>query len=567
MTGVEMKKLANPALQTLRQALEDKFFYKAADFDGRTKIFTIGEDCGATRENALCFEVYAGAPFILFVASGGEPTKALRQSAFNYALGTETIGTVAFFDQEAEAFHAFRRRFRDGEFEAVKGIEYYYKGSAGGEMRLFEDSGDYRAKGEREDSKLIPITNKLEDLFFEIHSVMRDLDGLHADAALEELCKLLYLKSHLEEQVGSLPFAPVKTASFGTVEEYASCLRGLYREAIDYDLRVYRLKIPEYERSRGVFNLPIFLSSAALVKAFQQIEDFSLSRTDADLKGRAFQKVLTKSVRSGMGQYFTPVPVCRLMVGITSPSSSDLVLDPFCGSGHFLTESLAYVRHSASDHTKEYHEFAFGKLHGIEKSDRMTRVAMTDMRLNGDGHSNIRCTDALLDFRNYPDIKPESFDLILTNPPFGSILGVEAFSALGHFYLSENRKKVPLEIVGLERAIQFLRPGGRIGIVLPESVFSAESCKHVREWLLNHLAVRIVIDLPNETFAPFGANVRSGVLFGRKLRPGEKVEPKAKVCMIRIDSLGYDASGRDTGGSETEMAVKVAMDFLRKEGW
>jgi type I restriction enzyme M protein len=84
---------------------------------------------------------------------------------------------------------------------------------------------------------------------------------------------------------------------------------------------------------------------------------------------------------------------------------------------------------------------------------------------------------------------------------------------------------------------------------------------------LNHLAVRIVIDLPNETFAPFGANVRSGVLFGRKLRPGEKVEPKAKVCMIRIDSLGYDASGRDTGGSETEMAVKVATDFLRKEGW
>lgn len=562
-----VKMITNPVLRSLRQALEDKFFYKAADFDGRTKILTFDDDNATPRENALCFEVFAGAPFILFVASEAEPTKAIRRRAFDYALQTETIGTVAFFDDETQNFETFRRRYRDGEFEAVQGIEYYYKGSAGGEMRLFEDSNEYKTKTEREDSKLIPITNKLENLFFEIHSVMRDIDGLHADAALEELCKLLYLKSHLEEQSASLPFTPVKTASFGTVEEYAACLRALYREAIDYDLRVYRLKIPEYERSRGVFNLPIFLSSAALVKAFQLIEEFSLSRTNADLKGRAFQKVLTKSVRSGMGQYFTPVPVCRLMVEITGPSTSDLLLDPFCGSGHFLTESLAYVRHSASDHTKEYHEFAFGKLHGIEKSDRMTRVAMTDMRLNGDGHSNIRCTDALLDFRNYPDIKPESFDLILTNPPFGSILGVEAFAALGHFDLSANRKKVPLEIVGLERAIQFLRPGGRIGIVLPESIFSAESCKHVREWLINHLAVRIVIDLPNETFAPFGANVRSGVLFGRKLRPGENVEPENKVCMIRIDSLGYDASGRYTGGSEADKAVKVAKDFLRKEGW
>ncbi|MGB0993769.1 MAG: hypothetical protein ACPG32_15035, partial [Akkermansiaceae bacterium] len=118
-----MKKLANPALQTLRQTLEDKFFYKAADFDGRTKILTIGEDHGGIRDNALCFEVYAGAPFVLFVASGAKATKALRQCAFDYALATETIGTVAFFDQEGEDFDTFRRRFRDSEFEAVKGIE------------------------------------------------------------------------------------------------------------------------------------------------------------------------------------------------------------------------------------------------------------------------------------------------------------------------------------------------------------------------------------------------------------------------------------------------------------
>lgn len=564
MIIVVMRKIKNLSLRRMRKILDEKYFYKSEYFDGRTQFISLG---GETPENALCFEVYPGAPFCLFVATTSNPPKIIREKALNYALATETIGVVAFFSHDSEDFEVLRRRYRDGKFETINGVEYYYKGSAGGELRLFEKDSEYQASTAPRAVNLIPITNKLENIFFEIHSAMRDIDGLHADAALEELCKLLYLKSYLEEQESILPISRVTTATFGTVEEYASCLRALYREAINYDLRVFRLKIPEYERSRGVFDLPIFLSSAALIKAFQLIEEFSLTRSDTDLKGRAFQKVLSKSIRSGMGQYFTPVQVCQLMVEIAAPTSSELILDPFCGSGHFLTESLAYVRRTAPDHTKEYHEFAFGKLHGIEKSDRMTRIAMTDMRLNGDGHSNIRCTDALLDFRNYPDLKPESFDLVLTNPPFGSILGIEAFSALGKFTLAEGRKKVPLEIVGLERSIEFLRPGGRIAIVLPESIFNAESSKYVREWLLNKLTIRIVIDLPNETFTPFGANVRSGILFGRKLRPGENVSKNQKVCMIRIDNLGYDASGREIKGSEITEAIKTAKKFLQKEGW
>jgi len=567
MMPVIMKTFKSPALQRMREILDVKYFYKPEYFYGRTQFISLDGEPSDACENALCFEVYPGAPFCLFIATTSNPSKTIRDKALDFALATETIGVVAFFSLDTDDFEVLRRRYRDGKFETVNGVEYYYKGSAGGELHLFEEGAEYQASTPPPAVNLIPITNKLENIFFEIHSAMRDIDGLHADAALEELCKLLYLKSYLEEQESILPISHVTTASFGTIEEYASCLRALYREAINYDLRVFRLKIPEYERSRGVFDLPIFLSSAALVKAFQLIEGFSLTRSDTDLKGRAFQKVLSKSVRSGMGQYFTPFQVCQLMVEIAAPTSSELILDPFCGSGHFLTESLAYVRRSAPDHTKEYHEFAFGKLHGIEKSDRMTRIAMTDMRLNGDGHSNIRCTDALLDFRNYPDLRRDSFDLVLTNPPFGSILGIEAFSALAKFTLAERRKKVPLEIIGLERAIEFLRPGGRIAIVLPESIFNAESLKYVREWLLSKLTIRIVIDLPNETFAPFGANVRSGILFGRKLRPGEKVPENQQVCMIRIDNLGYDASGREIKGSEIADAIKSAKIFLQKEGW
>ena len=89
-----------------------------------------------------------------------------------------------------------------------------------------------------------------------------------------------------------------------------------------------------------------------------------------------------------------------------------------------------------------------------------------------DGHSNIRCLDALLSFDNYPDIQalggedntnPEIFHVCLTNPPFGALLTGEVMQILGRFALGTGRDSLPLEILGLERTLQFLRPGGRIG--------------------------------------------------------------------------------------------------------
>ena len=118
------------------------------------------------------------------------------------------------------------------------------------------------------------------------------------------------------------------------------------------------------------------------------------------------------------------------------------------------------MRHRYPDlNSKSVHEFAFNRLHGIEKSERMVRIAMTDMRLHEDGHSNIRCTDALLDMQNYPDLQAESFDIVMTLIRFGFLLGVESLNSLPQFELNPQRKSIPLEILGLERSIQFSETG------------------------------------------------------------------------------------------------------------
>jgi type I restriction enzyme M protein len=210
-----------------------------------------------------------------------------------------------------------------------------------------------------------------------------------------------------------------------------------------------------------------------------------------------------------MGQYFTPLEVIRFVVEVASPTVGELVLDPFAGSGHFLTQCLDAVRDTCrGPGDTRIDEFAAHKLHGIEKSDRMVRVAMTDMRLHGDGHGHMRCTDALLAFENYQDLRPESFDLVLTNPPFGCLLGPEAIGRLGKFQLAQGHKSVPLEVLGLERCVQFLRPGGRLGIVLPDGILANRGMDYVRDWLEQHVRVRAIVSLPIETFTPFGANIR-----------------------------------------------------------
>lgn len=492
-----------------------------------------------------------GTPYLLVVECSGKGIHEATEKALHFAGSCLTIGVVAVF-VDAQLFHAYRRRFATEGWDEIPDIEYHM-GSRRTHLNL--------------PLSTFPLSRELEGLFFEIHSSMRDIDGLHPDEALEELCKLIYTRTYEEEQSSSRAPFPLKSENFGSTEEYAASIRAFYREAADYDLRVFRLKIPQYERSRGVFNRPIRLSSAALAKCYRMLEDFNLSESQTDVKGRAFQRVLSKATRSGMGQYFTPTPICELMASIVEPRVSELILDPFCGSGHFLSECLKLVQENGSNSSKAFHEFAFGKLHGIEKSDRMVRVAMTDMRLNGDGHSNIRCTDALLDFANYPDISPDSFDVVITNPPFGSILSAEAIATLGHFDLVRGKRNSPLEVLGLERSIQFLRPGGRIAILLPDNIFSADSMSFVREWVLKKVVPRVIVSLPVETFSPFGANVKTGILFARKLMVGENGSKNSPVSMIQITNVGYDASGREISGADLGAAIMTAKTFLAKEGW
>ncbi|WP_186209383.1 restriction endonuclease subunit M [Burkholderia gladioli] len=422
------------------------------------------------------------------------------------------------------------------------------------------------------------LDNEYEKVLFDCHSVARDVDGLHADEALDEICKVIYAKIFDERSTTKKSAGEAfrfQTYGASNASEVASNIRVIYEEAKNTDIEIYSKRIPGYERSRGVFKSQIKLSDAALYRVAERLQEFSLIDSKADIKGRAFQKVLGPAIRAGMGQYFTPDPIVELAIRAIKPQASDLILDPFCGSAHFLTKSLQYVLEKQGGilTPHDLHEFKFFHLHGIEKSDRMVRIAMTDMMLNDDGHTNIRNQDALLSFDNYPDIialrddkqeDPALFDVIVTNPPFGSIMRQETMEMMGRFVLGHKKKSLPLEYLGLERSMQFLKPGGRLAIVLPEHVMKGKSTQFVRKWLESVAFIKGIFFFPEEAFTPYGAMVKTCLCILQKLPAGRSPLPSDKTFLCEVENLGYDATGRPKSGSEIQAAAEA---FEREVSW
>jgi len=529
-------------LYTARRLLAEDYGYPADWFPARWRF--IEHEWGI--QFCVCTE-QGGAILV------GIIQRESSSASLNYlkqALDEElfcTLGIILYGDM----LSAYRYKSKDADLISIEQMDSYKVRSSSLRPNLFVCSGATEQEGA---TQLVPITHEVESLFFEAHSHIRDIDGLHADEALDELCKILYVKLFDEESIEAEEPVEFQYGLYGNTAELSTRIRELYTTANEYDQRVYSLRIPSYKRSRGVFDDPMRLSAPALTKVVEIFQQYDISHSELDVKGRAFQKVFLPALRAGMGQYFTPHNVVRFIVESVAPSSKHLILDPFCGSGHFLTQALDHVRGHSDPRSSN--DFAYHKLHGIEKSERMVRVAMTDMRLHGDGHANLRCTDALLPFGNYPDLDRESFDLVLTNPPFGSVLGAEAFKSLGEFELLGTRRKIPLELLGIERSLTFLRPGGVLAIVLPESVFVNPSTRFVRDWIVSKAQIRAIISLPLETFAPFGANIKTSVMFCQKLK-GAQPNPK-KVLFGTIENIGHDSAGRPLdGGDYMDLVPKV----------
>ena len=369
--------------------------------------------------------------------------------------------------------------------------------------------------------------------------------------------------------------------------------------------RINRLYDAEKGKEPEVFTDSINIESSVLAQFVEHIEGISLSRTELDTKGVAFEEFMGSFFKGDFGQYFTPRELIAFSVAMLDPQRDQMILDPACGSGGFLLYSLDYVRRKADErfplhetdpdqalnHKAFWHEFAQHNLFGIEINDELARVAKMNMIIHDDGHTNIIGHDALdfpanLEAKNR-DLSTERFDLILTNPPFGAVIRriekgdgyLEQFDLmqyLGKDYLLHTdmsgsaedtdtklitksmrpRSSIKTEIAFLERVHSFLKPKqGRAAVVLPDGILTNSSLQGVRHWLLNHFQLLAVVSLPQTAFSHYDAGVKASIVFLRRLAEGEVVSEDEPVFMALADNIGYDASGRKTFRPTVEKEV------------
>ena len=241
---------------------------------------------------------------------------------------------------------------------------------------------------------------------------------------------------------------------------------------------------------------------------------------------------------------------------------------------------------------------------GTDANDRMARTSKMNMIMHGDGHGGVHYHDGFL---NVNGIFEGRFDIVLTNPPFGA--NVEPSDVVhesdatvsreaGKLYAEEygdlytealarvhaavgkpiaslfelpkgngtekerdkraKSSKIKTEILFIERCISLLKPGGRIGIVLPEGIFNNPSLAYVREFCENRAFIRAVVSLPQETFFSSGASVKASLLFLQKFTEKEQADFDAKQAETNVEVKAKHANAIATETARLESAIAVA---------
>jgi type I restriction enzyme M protein len=473
--------------------------------------------------------------------------------------------------------------------------------------------------------------------FKSAHDALCGGGALAPTTAFDELDKLIFCKIWDEKWEDNNPKSKGEPYNFQIIyypedkedrsnskakTELEKRVRALYEEG--------RRKDPE------VFKDDIKLDRHKIFTVVQYLQDIHLSNTDLDAKGLAFQSFMGEFFRGDFGQFFTPNAIVQFIVTAIGVKKEYKVLDTSCGSGGFLLQALKVIRDDSkniSDPVAQYkywHDFAEKQLFGIEINEQISRVSKMNMIIHDDGHTNIITNDGLKNNRSIEienrnlQFQDGTFNLIMTNPPFGSVIKADEVNYYMEYELFERnlgitelkerstddsnknkwRVSQSTEILFLERCYKYLKEGGYLAIVIPDGILTNSTSQYVRDWLMEKFRIIAVVSLPQHTFAHVKAGVKSSILFLKKhpetltkqlettlcdvkakVREDkgldkeekeervvelykEKIKPHIKnyqIKMFELENIGYDATGRKMEGSELVEVAKLIRQFMIKE--
>jgi type I restriction enzyme M protein len=487
------------------------------------------------------------------------------------------------------------------------------------------DWGDAKRLKEIRESLRTFNRKEFQDLLFVCHSILRDVHKMDPGRAFDTISKILFIKMYVE-----------RSGQHGTFTTDYLDRRASVR--LPTDLAVHDGLFEQtkaFYRADDLFSTGdrLDISEATFRRIVKQLERFDLSKTGDDIKGLAFEKFLGTTFRGELGQFFTPRPVVEFMVDLLNPQEGQLICDPASGSGGFLIRAFEHVRAQIVDDIQRQKDeervhieslglpeeeeerqieetfsrlnqqllpsgddnkpidtrvgrLAWRCIYGTDAEPRAARTAKMNMIMHGDGHGGIHYHDGLLDING---IFNGRFDLVLTNPPFGSNVGsdqkvggsdetrvpndeaylqrcrergygpaweeshqrlLDAASAktpiLDLFEIGKAKNNRPTELIFVERCLNLLKPGGRMGIVLPDGNLNNPSLAWLRRWAEGKAKLLAVISLPEETFRSSNATVKASLVFLRKFTEADTQQWEAAWAQAHSElDAGFDTQRND----------------------
>lgn len=379
-----------------------------------------------------------------------------------------------------------------------------------------------------------------------------------------EVFKLVYAKLFDEMEAEKRTDQEVQFRKYRDPQKTYSSINSLFKNAIT--------KWP------GIFfeTDNIRLSPEHLSVVVGEMERARLFGADLSIVDEAFEYLIPEVAKGKKGQYFTPRHVIAMMVQMLDPRPTEYILDPAAGSGGFLIGAMNYVQNKYFKNSKpDKKDYAQKYLYGIDFADETAKVSRALMLIAGDGRSHLFKLNSLdprewqgeqeekmqarVELRkrlaklddynnneeNQKNFKQFAFDLLLTNPPFAGELKEPGLLRQYEFGQKNGKlvNKIERHILFIERALELVRPGGRLGIVLPQGVFNNTNMQYVREWLFDKARILAVVGLHVNTFKPH-TGTKTSVLFLQKWG-GEAGDPLPDYPIFMAVS---QRSGKDNSG-------------------
>ena len=439
-----------------------------------------------------------------------------------------------------------------------------------------EDVGLYKRKDLRRPSNLKAV-------FRDIRNHLAGMaTGIARDEALaQEMINVLFCKI-LDEQ---------ETAPDDTVR---------FRAGVDEPVAKVRERVLSlFERVKDTTFGDVFtrgdvitLDANSLRYVVGELQNYCVMDADRDAIGDAFEVFIGPALRGSEGQFFTPRNVVQMIVEMLDPKPGEMIIDPACGSGGFLIMALSHVwtriredaarlNWSAERRAKREVQVATDCLRGIDKDSFLAKVCKAYMALIGDGRGGIFCESSLNPPADWAPLAQEkiklgTFDIVLTNPPFGAKIPIKGENVLSQFDLGrkwERDKDIgefvkstalvdsrPPQVPFIERCIQLLKDGGRMGIVLPESILGNPSWEYLVTYIRTKARITAIVTMPEALFKTSGkggTHTKVAVLLLRKETP-----PKEgyDIFMSEVKWCGHDSRGNPTRRLNRQTGEKELLD-------